>query len=132
MRMVLCLILQVLAGAGFRLFSGKATRLAYSTVVGVSLQLFMYRSEMISFYFVSVVSYGIVRFLRNNKHMPFINFIWCMGLLSCCHIYIMFMGKDTRADNSTLFLMPLVLRLSSIGYILRDGDSKGEKELTER
>lgn len=91
----------------------------------------MFRIGIVHFLVLTLVGHLIWTKMAKDKNMPRYVLIWCMSYLSAIHIYrIMTAYGSWNLDMSTM-LMPLVSRISSVGYIIRDG-TKVEEDLTPR
>lgn len=129
--MLFCFYLQILSGLIFRYINGKDLRQGFCIVGGVLIQVFMFRFGILHFLVLTLVGHLIWTKMTKNKNMPRYVLIWCMTYLSAIHIYrIVTAYGSWNLDMSTM-LMPLVSRISSLGYIIRDG-TKVEEELTPR
>lgn len=114
-------------GYGYRLIHGKVLRHAYSIILGVMLHIFMFRISAVHFYILSALVTLAMAVWPREKQGLYV-FALSMGYLSCSHLYRMFTDYGGWSMDSTTFLMPLVCRLSSVGFCFADG-AKEEKEL---
>jgi lysophospholipid acyltransferase len=89
----------------------------------------MYRWEVLHFWALGAVVYVQMSVL-DRRIQKWVVFATCMGHISALHIYrLVYYYGSANMDVAT-FLMPLVLRLSSLGFIYSDG-AKPESKLTE-
>ena len=113
------------------MLKGETTRLAFSIIAGVLLQFYMYRVGCAYFYVMSGVAYALLRSLQRNPWMPLVVWVWSIGFLSGVHIYRMATDYGGWHMDQTAYLMPLVLKVASVGFVVRDGQSD-TKVLTDR
>ena len=64
--------------------------------------------------------------------MPWIVFVWCLAFLSSVHIYRQYTDYGGWSLDSTTYLMPLVSKMSSLGYCIGDGGQPKDSKLTDR
>jgi len=114
-------------GYGYRFIRGKWMRHAYSIILGVFLHLFMFKEEAIHFWALDVVVYLILTFI-DRKRQAWVVFITCMAHLSLLHIRRVIFDYGGWSMDATTFLMPLVSRLSSLGFVYADGRRMIEQE----
>jgi lysophospholipid acyltransferase len=66
----------------------------------------------------------------SRQRLPEVMFIFNMAYLSSFHIYYMITAYGDWTLNPTSMLMPLVCRLSSLGYCYRDASKKNEDKIS--
>mmetsp|Transcript_25430 Transcript_25430/g.28245 ORF Transcript_25430/g.28245 Transcript_25430/m.28245 type:complete len:261 (+) Transcript_25430:24-806(+) len=113
----------------FRFLRGKYLRHAYSIIVGVTLHLFMFREGALHFWGLGLIVYAILS-VMDRKKQPWVVFAVCLIHLSGMHINRFFFDFGSWSLDATTFLMPLISRLSSLGFVYADGEKKTH-ELTE-
>ena len=128
-RLLLILLIAYPLGYIFRFIRGKWQRHAYSIIVGIIIHLFMFRGGVVHFWGLGVVVYTILSFI-DKKKLPWVVFIVCLMHISAMHIYRLLFDFGNWTIDSTTFLMPLVSRLSSLGFVYADG-AKDETELSK-
>ena len=118
-----CLVLFFLAypiAYVFRKLNGKWKRHAYSIIVGIVMQTFMYRLGSAHYYILGAIVWVILT-IFNRQRVAWIVMVVSMTYLSVRHIYRMINDYGGWSMDDTLFLMPLVARISSLGFVYADG-----------
>ena len=112
----------------FRYISSTRTRFFYSTLTGIILQLFVYRSYLLPIYIQHIIVFGMLK-LRPRGSGALVTF-QSMVFLSGYHIYEYFTNYGGWRMNGAALLMILVCKYSLLAYNLQDG-GKDPKGLTE-
>lgn len=128
-RLLTILFLAYPIGFLFRFLRGGTLRHLYSIVVGVILHLFMFRDGVIHFWGLGIAVYVIMS-VMDRKSQRWVVFTVCLTHLSVMHIYRLLFDFGNWSLDATTFLMPLISRLSSLGFVYADGQ-KEDKDLTE-
>lgn len=87
----------------------------------------MFREQAIHFWAQGLVVYLILT-LVNRRGQAWVVFITCMLHLSCLHIRQLLFDYGGWSLDATMFLMPLVCRMSSLGFVYADGGRIIEQE----
>jgi hypothetical protein len=119
-RLLLILFMAYPIALGYRVLHGKWTRHAYSILLGTFLQVFMFRWDTFHFWALDLVVYFILLFV-DRRRVAWVVFIVCMVHLSLMHIKRVIFDYGGWSMDATTFLMPLVSRLSSLGFVYYDG-----------
>ena len=114
----------------FRFLHGKWARHAYSIIAGVFIHFFMFREQAVHFWLLGFVVYLIISFVDRKIQAPIVMIVW-MTHLSVMHIMRVIYDYGGWSLDCTTFLMPLVSRLSSLGYWYYDGLPERKKDLLE-
>ena len=130
LRVLLVFFLAYPIALGFRLMHGKWARHAYSIIVGALLHVFVFRWGVLHFWALDLAVYLLLTFM-NRKQQPWVVFTVCMVHLSAMHIHRVIYDYGGWSMDATTFLMPLISRLSSLGFCYADGASEETKNLTK-
>lgn len=90
------------------------------------MQYYMYREQIIHPIIMCMSNYFMLQFLKRESTPKFL-FIFNMGYLSCQHINRMINNFGGWEMEITTYTMILTAKMSSLGFIYRDGmldDSK--------
>ena len=99
----------------FRFLHGKWIRHAYSIIAGVFIHYFMFREQALHFWLLGLIVFLIISFVDRKVQAPIV-LIVSMVHLSIMHIMRVIYDYGGWSLDCTTFLMPLVSRLSSLGY----------------
>jgi len=83
-RLMVCLIVQIFIGQFMNVFvtQGPLVRHLFQTILGFTIQVFMFRDTVYHVYIIATVAYLLMLFLpRNVQHKAVMVFV--MGYLSC-------------------------------------------------
>ena len=130
MRLLLLILAAYPFGYLFRLIHGKWMRHAYSIIAGMMIHYFMFRGQAIHFWALGIVVYLLMSFIDRKVQAPIV-FAVCLTHLSVMHIMRVIYDYGGWSLDCTTFLMPLVSRLSSLGYCYSDGQPERQKSLIE-
>ena len=114
----------------FRFISGKWTRHAYSILAGVMIHYIMFREQVIHFWLLGLIVYLIISFIDRKIQAPIVFIVW-LAHLSIVHIMRVIYDYGGWSIDCSTFLMPLVSRLSSLGYCYYDGIEERKNDLLE-
>lgn len=128
-RMLMIFFLAYPIALVFKYIPGKWPRHAYSILMGVFLHVFMFRWEVFHFYALGLTVWLIMT-LMNRQTQPWVVFTVCLVHCSVMHIKRVLFDYGGWSLDCTTFLMPLISRLSSLGFVYADGDSKKKEENT--
>lgn len=114
-RLLILIFVAYPLGYIFRFLHGKWVRHAYSILAGVFIHYFMFREQAVHFWLLGLAIYLIISFVDRKIQAPIVMIV-CMLHLSVMHILRVIYDYGGWSLDCTTFLMPLVARLSSIGY----------------
>jgi len=105
---------------------GTYPRHLFSIILGVFLQLYMFRGQIIHPFIMTLTTYFLMTVLpRNQQHK--VVFAFVMLYLSFSHIYRMITNFGGYDMDITTFTMLLTTRLSALGFCYKDGGEPEEK-----
>jgi len=129
MRMMLIIFLAFPIGYAYRFIGGKNKRHTYSILLGAFLHVFMFRWEVFHFWGLALAVY-IIMATFSRKNQAWVVFFVAMTHLSGMHIKRVLFDYGGWSMDATTFLMPLVSRISSLGFVYADG-AKAQKDKSE-
>ena len=121
-RLFVCLIGQIFVGQFMNIFvtQGPLVRHLFQTILGFTIQVFMFRDTVYHVYIIATVAYLLMLLLpRNQQHKAVMVFV--MGYLSCQHINAMLTDFGGFNMDITTYTMLLVVKLWGLGWAYRDG-----------
>ena len=128
-RILLLMLLAYPIGFMLHFIKGTYLRHAYSIIIGGAMQYLMFREGCIHFLVIIVGTYFIISVLERT-YAAYATFTFCLGYLSVCHINRVLYDYGNWSLDATTYIMPLVAKLSTIGYCIMDG-SKDDSKLTD-
>jgi MBOAT, membrane-bound O-acyltransferase family len=113
---------------------GTTFRHLFAIILGVLIQAYMYREQIIHPFLMTTITYILMNVLpRNFQHK--VVFVFVMTYMSCQHLYRMYTNWGGWDMDITTFTMLLTARLSSLGFCYKDGglnDSELIKDQIQR
>lgn len=119
MRLLLGLLSLIPLSYFLRFIKNTIFKESYSTVIGMILQLYVFKSYMIPIYLQHLIVFGIIKW-RGRKCGALVTFE-AMLFLSCYHIYEFMTNYGGWTMNASALLMILVCKYSLLAYNLEDG-----------
>ena len=121
LRLMLCMYLNYPLGWFMKLFvRGTFPRHLYAIVMGMTMQVFMFRSEVYLIYLMMFVSYAIM-YLFPRRNCGLVTMIFVLIFLSTQHIYRMVTRYMSYDLDTTTYTMVLTAKMSALAYCYSDG-----------
>jgi hypothetical protein len=103
--------------------SNKTLRYAYSLVLALIIQYFVYEAYMFPIYAQHLIVYAIIKFRGSRKIGGLVTFE-SMAFLSGYHIYEYLFNYGGWTMNASALLMILVCKYSLLAYNIDDGQAE--------
>jgi lysophospholipid acyltransferase len=129
---VFSFIIMLPIGWSMRLLQCPKLRLAYSLVLGLVMQFYIYGWTMLHVFVASVVNLLLIKYCEPGK-VGKVALIYNFSHNSYIHLYRFFFNYDTWSIEISLIFMMVMCKLSGFAYAYQDAYnySKDNKSITE-
>ena len=105
------------------LVRGRLVRHLFTTVIGIFIQLYVYRADMVHVLLMTGVAYLMMLVFPRQMQAKFV-MAWVLLYLSGQHMYNMLFAFGEYKLDITTYTMLLVCKLSALAYCYQDGGVK--------
>jgi len=128
LRAALLLLVSFVLGIPFKMLKNPTLRHGFGLVTGVILQYILYREGSFLVLICSIIAYFLTRAFHNSRTTgAIVVFIYAIIFCSGYHIYRMIVDYGGWRMDSSVILMMLTPKITSVAWCYRDGGLDKEK-----